>query len=200
MSFDLHPEIQNVSRETFSKFEKHFELIERFRRVMSLNHFQNFDAYVENAILPVLFMSKYVNKQLVILDFGSGSGIPGVLLAILGHFVVLNEIHKKKCEFLIEVIRLMEIENISVLPGDVRCIEQRYDQITCQAVADIDLILTLTQNVSRETTRYILPKGPKVLTEIDMARKKWDFDVEYVKHPVSEKHILAILQKVQKNG
>src|ERR1700730_9502113 len=51
-------------------------------------------------------------------DLGSGAGFRGLALQIAsaGLHIVLIESNKKKCAFLSEVVRSLELENVEVLP------------------------------------------------------------------------------------
>jgi 16S rRNA (guanine527-N7)-methyltransferase len=57
-------------------------------------------------------------------DVGSGAGFPGLALKIAcpGVHVVLIESNKKKCAFLSEVVRALELTNVEILPA-------RFDEI-----------------------------------------------------------------------
>jgi len=55
------------------------------------------------------------------LDLGTGAGLPGMVLAIAAPSTdfVLAESNRKRCSFLLEVIRVLGIRNARVVHGDV---------------------------------------------------------------------------------
>jgi 16S rRNA (guanine527-N7)-methyltransferase len=64
-------------------------------------------------------------KAAQIFDFGSGNGLPGIVLAILdpSRQVVLADTDERKCEFLKHVIGLLKLKNVTVLMAAVEDLE-----------------------------------------------------------------------------
>lgn len=55
------------------------------------------------------------------LDLGTGAGLPGMVLAIALPEVefVLAESNRRRCSFLLEVVRVLRVPNVRVVEGDV---------------------------------------------------------------------------------
>ncbi|MFN2377443.1 MAG: 16S rRNA (guanine(527)-N(7))-methyltransferase RsmG [Candidatus Binatia bacterium] len=55
------------------------------------------------------------------LDLGTGAGLPGMVLAIAlpGVQFVLAESNRRRCSFLLEVVRVLRVPNVRVVEGDV---------------------------------------------------------------------------------
>ncbi len=98
-----------------------------------------------------------------IIDFGSGAGFPGMVLAIMGkNKIHLVESDYKKCVFLKEIARLTEvdvtihncrIENLDFIDVDV---------ITCRALAPLNKLIDYTENfINKSLTSN--NKYPKLL-------------------------------------
>jgi 16S rRNA (guanine527-N7)-methyltransferase len=74
-------------------------------------------------------------------DVGTGPGFPGLALkiALPNLQVLLIERNTKKCAFLNEVIRFLDLANVSLFRGDYTSIpptEAKFDYVTARAVSD----------------------------------------------------------------
>ena len=112
------------------------------------------------------------NQASVLMDVGSGGGLPAVVLAILNKTlkgslmrIILVESDMKKSLFLKECARLLNL-NIEVMRERIENIHEIPDVITARAFAPLDELLEkVKKNVSRETI-LLLPKGKNVEEEI----------------------------------
>jgi 16S rRNA (guanine527-N7)-methyltransferase len=104
-------------------------------------------------------------------DLGSGAGFPGLALKIAcpSLNVVLIESNKKKCAFLSEVVRSLELENVEVLPVrfDETPVSKGYAEIvTARAVGGFSDILHWAETALAHRGHMILWLGgedsPKV--------------------------------------
>lgn len=112
----------------------------------------------------------------VITDFGSGAGLPGMVLAIAGiKDIHLVESSAKKCAFLNEVARITgakitihnaRIEEVSPWKSDV---------IIARAFADIDKILEYSLPFLKKESLCFLLKGCKADEELKKASSNWNF-------------------------
>lgn len=97
------------------------------------------------------FNKSLFNKQNInVLDIGSGSGIPGIILKILFDDINLYivESNAKKCNFLNLLVKQLNLKNVFIF--NQRCedfIKQKiefFDLITCRAVAELRILLELS--------------------------------------------------------
>ncbi len=99
-----------------------------------------------------LCLSKAVdlNKYNNLLDFGTGAGFPGLVLAMIFNNlkVTLVESNNKKCTFLNEVIKKLNLNNVEVINDRMEIYSRnninKFDLITCRAVTSIPIILELS--------------------------------------------------------
>ncbi len=102
-----------------------------------------------------------------LVDVGSGSGIPGIPLAVLfpNIKVAMIEATSKKATFIDETIRDLSLENASVIHGRseeiARLPEWRESRqiATARAVGQIATLLELTMPLLKVGGRAIFPKG-----------------------------------------
>lgn len=107
------------------------------------------------------------------IDVGSGAGLPGIVLAIVGRWrVTLVEPRRKRAEFLERVVAELELD-ASVMMADVRTVNRSYDLLSARAVASVDDLLTMTRGCADERTRFVLPKGRSAQADVDLAQRRW---------------------------
>jgi 16S rRNA (guanine527-N7)-methyltransferase len=97
-----------------------------------------------NSILPV--------ENCRLADIGSGAGFPGLALKILCQnlHLVLIESNKKKCAFLSEVIRILDLREVEVVPQRFEEIRQEpgfADIVTSRAVGGFPALLKWSRKV-----------------------------------------------------
>lgn len=105
---------------------------------------------------------------LEILDVGSGSGLPGLVLAILAprHRFTLAERDQRKAAFLHTAIHSMDLTNVKVHAADVKTLQHQFDIITARAWASLSDILTLTAPLLTEQGQWLLLKGKALDAEL----------------------------------
>ncbi len=103
------------------------------------------------------------------LDLGSGAGLPGLVLAILGdEAVTLVESRRLRAEFL---RRMVERLNLGSRVRIEHCPVERLPPvgaavIVARAFAPLDRLLTLAAPHASENCRWILPKGQSAAAEL----------------------------------
>ena len=116
-----------------------------------------------------------------IIDFGSGAGFPGLVLAALTERrVQLIDSDVRKCAFLRETAQAMGIG------ARVAIHAKRFDAvvpwispvITARACAPLDELLAWTAPFADDRTVFLLLKGAKADEELTAASKHWTMQVE----------------------
>lgn len=119
------------------------------------------------------------DKDIILTDIGSGAGLPGMVLAILGiKNVHLIESDIKKVAFLHETARITETD---VHIHHARAEELNpwiNDIVTARAFAPLDKTLNIITPFMDDKTLAILHKGKLAMEEVKTARKNWIFKME----------------------
>lgn len=118
------------------------------------------------------------------LDFGSGAGFPGLICAILAADAgaktefTLVESDARKCAFLREASRQLEVP-VTIETARVENIPpQLYDVISARAVAPLSKLLRLAYPFCGPSTTCLFPKGSRVESELTEAATAWHTTVE----------------------
>lgn len=114
------------------------------------------------------------------LDLGSGAGFPGLVLAILlkrrlGRRVELVEALEKRCAFLREAARALELP-ARIHHGRAEALTvAELDVVTARAVAPLDRLLNIAAPHMGPGVVGLFLKGARVESELTRARETWNF-------------------------
>lgn len=130
--------------------------------------------YFWNSLLPYNKINLTGNKK--ILDIGSGSGIPGILLKLVFPDLMLTivESNQKKCSFMKHLCDLLQLNDVEII--NQRCeiyahsVFERFDFVTCRAVAQLKVILELGIPVLKIGGIAIFLKSKDYQQEINNAK------------------------------
>ena len=173
-----------VSRETEARLDRFIDLLQTWQAKTNL---------VSPSTLPTLW-SRHVSDSLQLLalvpaariwvDFGSGGGFPGMVLACAladtpGALVHLIERNGKKAAFLREALRvtgaaaaihLADIEDtVDRLAGPVDC-------VTARAVAPLHQLISFAEPLIKRGAKALFLKGQDVEVELTEATKYWKIE------------------------
>jgi len=133
-------------------------------------------------VLDCLQLSKHIErKKNKILDLGTGPGLPGVLLSIMGYKnILMVDSSRKKAEFVKSIISKLSlpakiinkrIENVSVAKQDI---------IVSRALAPLNKLLTYSLIHSNKKTTLLFLKGRNVNNELKIAKKNFFFEYKMI--------------------
>lgn len=171
-----------VSRETEARLDRYVSLLVEWQAKTNL---------IAPSTLPQLW-TRHISDSLQLLDlapnarrwldFGSGGGFPGVVLACAmaehdGAAVQLVERNAKKAAFLREALRVTGAAGSVVLAdiGDyVDSLRAPVDCITARAVAPLHMLLGFAAPLVQQGTKALFLKGQDVEAELTEATKYWN--------------------------
>ena len=192
---------RDVSRETRERLEIYETLLRQRQRRVNLVSAASLPAlwtrhFLDSAQLAPLLADDSVGHTV---DVGSGAGFPGMVLAILDstRTFSLVEANGKRCAFLREVADATGTR-VSVIEGRLEAPEAQAalspaGTIVARACAPLVDLLGLVFPVLGPHTYCIFPKGRRYRSELETARRRWDFRVEIVpSRTAAEARILRI--------
>jgi 16S rRNA (guanine527-N7)-methyltransferase len=169
-----------VSRETVERLEVYLVWLRRWQRTINLVAANTLDDPWRRHILDSAQLVRFVPGNATrLVDLGSGAGLPGLVLAIMGvPNVHLIESDRRKAAFLREAARATgagatvhacRIEEAPALAADI---------VTARALAPLKDLLGHAHRFATPATRCLLPKGRQVEAELTDAGASWTMEVE----------------------
>lgn len=179
-----------VSRETIARLEAYETLLRRWQKTINL---------VAPSTLGHIWHRHFADSAQLWrlrppqartwLDIGSGAGFPGLVLAILasetgGTHHWLIESDSRKAAFLREAARAAGV-TVDILCTRIESVEnaryvQTVDCITARALAPLARLLDYASPYFASHTTGLFLKGREVASEIEDARRSWNFAAELV--------------------
>src|SRR6201996_1455150 len=173
-----------VSRETEARLDRFIGLLQTWQAKTNL---------VSPSTLPMLW-SRHVSDSLQLLDlaptaetwvdFGSGGGFPGLVLACAladkpGAVVHLIERNGKKAGFLREALRVTgaaAVIHLADIKDTVDRISGPIDCITARAVAPLHQLMNFAEPLVKKGAKALFLKGQDVEVELTEATKYWNIE------------------------
>jgi 16S rRNA (guanine527-N7)-methyltransferase len=174
----MHDKILNdlgVSCETIDKLRIYVEVLLKWNKKINLISKNTIpDVWMRHIVDSAQIIKFLENRNQSIADIGSGAGLPGVILNILGiENITLVESDERKTSFLREVSRLLGL-NLTIINERVENLLIESDIIISRGLSSLNNMLDKTSNI--QYYRILLPKGKNVELEITNAKKYWEFD------------------------
>ncbi len=178
-----------VSRETEARLDRYVDLLVAWQAKTNL---------IAPSTLPQLW-TRHISDSLQLLDlapkarqwldFGSGGGFPGVVLACAmaehpGANVRLVERIAKKAAFLREALRVTGAPGSVVLADIGDYVDSRSEPVDCvtaRAVAPLHMLLGFAAPLVQQGAKALFLKGQDVEAELTEATKYWN--IEPLLHP-----------------
>ena len=152
----------------FSALMEYKKILLNENTKMNLIGKSTIDDFDHRHMLDCMQIINYMpNKENQVMDIGTGAGLPGVLLSIMGYQNVhLVEKSPKKSAFL-EACKLHLGLNYKIYTKPIAEITGlNIDYITARAFAPIEKIISVTKNIIHKKTIYVLLKGKSYLSEL----------------------------------
>lgn len=171
----------DVSRETMIRLELFHNLAEKWTKKINLLSRSNQNDLWDRHIWDSAQLISHANQDNRWVDIGSGGGFPGIVIAILlketsslGKMTLI-ESDRRKCVFLREAIRLLDLD-ADVLSARVEeAPAQGADVLTARALSDLTTLLGFAQRHLSASGKALFLKGATWEKEVEMARKSWSF-------------------------
>lgn len=166
----------DVSRETIAALMQYQQLIIKWNNVINIVSQRSIEDLWERHIIDSLQLLRFINnKDIHLVDVGSGAGFPGLVLSIAGvKKVTLIESDVRKSVFLLQASKISN-NIVEILPKRIESIDCSCDILTSRAFASLDKTLQFTKNI-KVKDRYLLLKGESYQEELKEAKVNWSLD------------------------
>ncbi|MES2608021.1 MAG: 16S rRNA (guanine(527)-N(7))-methyltransferase RsmG [Pseudomonadota bacterium] len=189
---------QETSPEALEKIELYYSLLVKWSKSLNLVQKETLrpEMFEMRHLIDCWQLIPHLKREQTILDVGSGAGLPGILLSIAGFPVDLVEQDMNKVAFLKNCKVLLNL-NCRILPVDIYLLSDKYSQMTSRAFSQLNTLLQIQWNVSRETKGIFL-KGVSYEKEIEEARLHWDFDFAVKNSLSADQGKIVIIHELKK--
>jgi len=191
-------EIIPVSRETLARLEAYTELLTRWSARINLIGRDTIADLWRRHILDSAQLSAFVPSPAhSMIDLGSGAGLPGLVLAILGvPGVELVEADSRKCAFLREAVRITETDAV-IRPCRIEAVPRHpVDVVTARACAPLDRLVGLAEPFLGPDSECLFLKGERIEQELTIAREGWTMTVSASQSRSDPRGVVLSLQQV----
>ena len=149
------------------------------------------DRHVNDALQLSEFILK---KNASIIDFGTGAGLPGVILYIFGYTnILLIDSKMKKINFIKEFAHEQNLDIKTICTRVEKIKNQKFDFIICRAFAPLSKLLDYSRFFTKKNTSLLFLKGRSVKKEIQDAKKSYSFEYDlYPSQSEGDGYVLKI--------
>ena len=191
-------EIVPVSRETLDRLEAYAALLTRWSARINLVGRDTIADLWRRHILDSAQLRPFLpDAARTLIDLGSGAGLPGLILAILGvPGVELVEADSRKCAFLREAARVTAAD-VTLRSCRLQAVPPHpFDVVTARALAPLDRLLGLTDRFLAPGSECLFLKGERIEEELTLARKGWTMSVSLYSSVSDPRGVVLRLQQV----
>lgn len=183
------------------KITRYVEILSMWNKKMNLVQENTLGDVFFRHVLDCAQVVKFLDYSDYIIDVGSGAGLPGIVLSIMGfQNVTLCEKSFKKCVFLEDVQSQLGLD-CKVYNGDVFEMRVPFDVMSRSVLVSrafgslLDLLTILEKlNVSRGTFH----KGRNYRNEVSEACSVFDFVVDVNSSVVAEDSVILCIRNVRR--
>jgi 16S rRNA (guanine527-N7)-methyltransferase len=171
-----------VSRETEARLDRYVDLFVQWQAKTNLISPSTLPNLWTRHISDSLQLLSLAPSAKIWLDFGSGGGFPGVVLAcamgdVAGGHVHLVERNAKKAAFLREALRVTQAPgtiHLADIGDNVDSFPHGIDCITARAVAPLHQLIGYSEPLMKKGTKALFLKGQDVDAELTETTKYWN--------------------------
>ncbi len=164
-----------LDADKLDKLEKYYQMLVDANNKFNLTAITDKkDVYLKHFYDSILASLVFDSDNFSLCDMGTGAGFPGVVLKIVFPKIKLTLVDatKKKTEFLKEVVRALELDDVSIYNDRIENFaylhEKEFDIVIARAVARLNILLELSSRMIKINGYFVAMKG-SLEEEIDEA-------------------------------
>lgn len=197
----------NPSEEELNKLEKYAELLIEYNKKFNLTAITKLEEIYLKHFYDSLTLIKVIDldKELKVLDIGTGAGFPGIVLKIFYPKLELTllDSNNKKITFLNEVTKELGLEKVKCIHGRAEELPKEFreyfDIVTSRAVASLRILTELAVPYTKVNGYFVALKGKaeEEIKEAESTLKVLNCEIEKIDKfilpdQISERAIIKI--------
>lgn len=177
MKLEKLKEIFNLSDEQAKQLDCYAKFLIEYNEKVNLTSITEYEDIIEKHFYDSLLPLTHKDIKGSLVDVGTGAGFPGVVLKIVKPElkVLLLEPINKRCVFLNELIKKLNLKDIEVLNirGEDYSLKKReaYDYVTARAVTNLNALIEICGALVKEDGYFIALRGKDGKFEIENAQE-----------------------------
>jgi 16S rRNA (guanine527-N7)-methyltransferase len=194
-----------VSRETWDRLGRYVALLTQRQQTLNLVAASTLPQVWTRHIADSLQLLPLAPGARKWLDFGSGAGFPGLVIACAlaetaGAEVHLVESTQKKAAFLRDVVEALSLPAIvhAQRIEDFTRHTTRFDVVTARAVAPLERLLGYAFPLLKTGAVGLFPKGQDVGAELTQASKSWNIEADLIPSKTDPQARIVRVRRVTK--
>ena len=151
-----------ISQQKIEQLINYLDLLLKWNKVHNLTAINNLSEGVKKHLLDSLSVLSFIKKGMI-LDVGSGAGLPGIVIALMRDDVSVTSIDSvgKKCRFMEHAKLYLGLKNFNVVNDRVEMYktDRCFNQIVSRAFANFEDTKKLTAHLVCPKGEYLFMKG-----------------------------------------
>ena len=163
-----------VADEDVARIEQYCHLLWDWNTRLNLTRHVDFERFVARDLVDSMELARLLEQREEILDFGTGGGVPGVLLAILRDDlqVSLCDSVGKKATAVDSIVKTLALPvPVFQARAEDLLVDNRFDTVVARAVGPMEKVLRWLRPHWASIGRLLLVKGPRWVEERGDARR-----------------------------
>jgi len=175
-----------VKQKSLGQLSHYYRELEKWGRKINLVAMDETKNLLEKHFVDSLLLLSVLDKEkdLNLLDVGTGAGFPGLVLKIARPELELTmvEPREKRVSFLRHIVRTLKLEQVTIINKRLEEIpgHSGWPMITSRALSDIKAFLEMAAPFTREKGKVICMKGPRAADEIKLWQEEPDSPFKFL--------------------
>lgn len=168
-----------LTEDKIELFYNYMEILLEWNKKINLTAITEEKEIILKHFIDSISINKYIKKEKIVMDIGTGAGFPGIPLKILNFnnkFILVDSLNKR-INFLKEVKKELNLNNLELIHSRVEDLaknleyRENIDIIVSRAVANLRILAEYMIPFLKIGGECICMKGPNIDNEIEESKK-----------------------------